>query len=118
MITSHNNKRIHRKRRIRARVSGTSTRPRLAVFRSLTSCYAQLIDDVSQTTLASAREKELVGDNAKGTKTERATKIGLLIAKKANEKGITSVVFDRAGYRYHGRVAALADGAREGGLEF
>lgn len=118
MTTSHNNSRIHRKRRIRARVSGTAVRPRLAVFRSLTSCYAQLIDDVSKTTLASAREKELVGEDAKGTKTERATKIGKLIANKAKAKSITTVVFDRAGYRYHGRVAALADGAREGGLEF
>ncbi|MEK7103507.1 MAG: 50S ribosomal protein L18 [Patescibacteria group bacterium] len=118
MTTSHNNSRLHRKRRIRACVNGTSSRPRLAVYRSLESCYAQLIDDVAGVTLASAREKELSGDAAKGTKTERAAQVGQLIAKKAKDKGIATVVFDRAGYRYHGRVQALADGAREGGLEF
>ncbi|MDP2656476.1 MAG: 50S ribosomal protein L18 [bacterium] len=118
MTISHNNKRIHRKRRIRARISGTAQRPRLAVFRSLQAIYAQLIDDEKGSTMASAREKELSATDLKKTKTERATHVGMLIAKKAAEKSIKSVVFDRGGYQYHGRVAALADGAREGGLEF
>ena len=117
-MTSHSNKRIHRKRRIRARISGTAQRPRLAVYRSLQACYAQLIDDDKGITIASAREKELAGDATKGTKSERAKQVGMLIAKKAKDKGVTVVVFDRGGYRYHGRVQALAEGAREGGLEF
>ena len=108
--------RVARHDRLRKRLSGTSERPRLAVFRSLKNISAQIIDDTSGTTLVSASslEKGLeVTGNADGAK-----KIGIELAKRAKEKGITSVVFDRGGYQYHGRVSHLADGAREGGLEF
>jgi large subunit ribosomal protein L18 len=102
--------------RLRKRIEGTSTKPRLAVFRSLQHIYAQLIDDSTGTTLAAAssQEKDLkVSGNADGAK-----KIGLELAKRAKDKGIQSAVFDRGGFRYMGRVASLAEGAREGGLEF
>jgi large subunit ribosomal protein L18 len=99
---------------IRSRVSGTAERPRLAVFRSNKSIYAQLIDDVTGTTLAAATS--LNGEKA--PKTEQSTLVGKAIAAKALEKGITEVVFDRSGYLYHGRVKQLAEGAREGGLKF
>ena len=108
--------RVARHDRLRKRLSGTSERPRLAVFRSLKNISAQIIDDTNGTTLVSASslEKGLeVTGNADGAK-----KIGIELAKRAKEKGITSVVFDRGGYQYHGRVSNLADGAREGGLEF
>ena len=107
-------RRIHS--RIRRRVQGTPERPRLAVFRSLHHIYAQVIDDVKGHTLvaASSNEKEAVnGGNVAGAKA-----IGKLVARRATEKGIKSVVFDRGGYLYHGRVKALADAAREAGLEF
>jgi len=107
-------RRIHS--RIRRRVQGTTERPRLAVFRSLHHIYAQVIDDVKGHTLvaASSNEKEAVnGGNVAGAKA-----IGKLVARRATEKGIKSVVFDRGGYLYHGRVKALADAAREAGLEF
>lgn len=107
-----------RKRRIRARVSGTQGCPRLSVFRGLKTCSVQLIDDEKGFTLASATEKELSKDQIKKTKTERARILGGLIAKKAQEKGITGVVFDRGGNAYHGRVRAVAEAAREGGLQF
>jgi len=102
--------------RLRKRIQGTPTRPRLAVFRSLQHIYAQIIDDTTGTTLASAssQEKDLkVAGNAEGAK-----KIGKALAERAKAKGIDAVVFDRGGFRYMGRVASLADGAREGGLEF
>lgn len=109
--------RLHRHRRVRGKVSGTAQRPRLNVFRSTNHIYAQLIDDVQGVTLAAAStlDKEIAGY---GGNKEAARKVGLLIAKKAADKGITEVVFDRGGYIYHGRVKELAEGAREGGLKF
>jgi large subunit ribosomal protein L18 len=98
---------------IRKKVSGTSERPRLAVFRSNKEIYAQLIDDVSNVTLTSASSAD-----SKGTKTEQASAVGKLIADNALKAGISSVVFDRGGFLYHGRVKALAESAREGGLKF
>ena len=107
--------RIHK--RIRSRVAGTQERPRLAVFRSLNHIYAQLIDDGPGHTVAAAgsTEKDLRG---KGGNVEGAKLIGKLVAERAKNKGITRVVFDRGGYLYHGRVKALAEAAREAGLEF
>ncbi len=101
--------------RIRAKISGTSVRPRLFVFRSNQHIYAQLIDDSKRVTLLSATEKEIKDGK---TKVEKAFLIGELIAKKAMEKKIKEVVFDRGGYIYHGRVASVASGARKGGLVF
>ena len=101
---------------MRGKVEGTSTRPRLAVYRSSKGIYAQVIDDAAGTTLVSASTLGLKG--ASGTKTEKATEVGKLVAQRAKDAGIDTVVFDRGGYLYHGRVKALADGAREGGLEF
>ena len=98
---------------IRKKVSGTSERPRLAVFRSNKEIYAQLIDDVSNVTLTSASSAD-----SKGTKTEQASAVGKLIADNALKAGISSVVFDRGGFLYHGRVKALAESAREGGLKY
>jgi large subunit ribosomal protein L18 len=106
-----------RKTRIRAKVKGTSQRPRLTVFRSNKHVYAQLIDDVKQQTLTGASEQELKAVE-KVNKSGRAKEIGLLIAKKAAAKKVTSVVFDKGAYKYHGRVKAVAEGAREGGLKF
>lgn len=107
------NKRQTRHKRIRARISGNSKRPRLCVFRSSSHIYAQIIDDLKSKTLLSLSDKGI-----KGNKTEKAVKVGKEIAKLALEKKIDQVVFDRGGYRYHGRVKALADGARQGGLKF
>jgi len=105
--------------RVRARINGTAELPRLSVKRSSKHLYAQLIDDTVGKTLAAASDFEVVASAGKKiTKTEAATEIGKLIASRAKEKGIELVVFDRGGYRYHGLVAALADGAREGGLIF
>jgi large subunit ribosomal protein L18 len=103
--------------RIRRKVTGTTERPRLAVFRSLKSIYAQVIDDSKGQTIVSASslEKE---SSAKGANSAAAKAVGALIAKKAKDKGITRVVFDRGGYLYHGNIKALADAARENGLEF
>jgi len=110
-------KRIHE--RVRAKVAGTAGRPRLNVFRSLNHIYAQIIDDASATTLASASTIAKKGDEKKtGGNIEAAAAVGKLIAERAKEKGVTKVVFDRGGYLYHGRIKALADAAREGGLEF
>ena len=100
--------------RVRQRVAGTPERPRLAVFRSLKHIYAQLVDDVAQRTLMTVSSQS-VGE---GKKSEKSNQVGKAIAAKAKAAGITRVVFDRAGYKYHGRVKAVADGAREGGLEF
>ena len=106
-------RRARRHLRVRRKIAGGSDRPRLVVHRSLKHIYAQLVDDVGGRTLAT------VGDaQATGKKTERATEVGKRIAARAKDLGVTRVVFDRAGYRYHGRVKALADGARQGGLEF
>ncbi len=101
--------------RIRTRINGTAERPRLLVFRSNMSTYAQLIDDESKKVLLSFSDLKA---KKTGTKTESAKKIGMEIAKLAKEKGISACVFDRNGYKYHGRVKALAEGAREGGLQF
>ncbi len=107
-------KRTRRHARIRARVSGTDTRPRLAVFRSNKFIYAQIIDDVKQVTLAAA--SDIAG--GKGTKVERAKEVGRTLAQVAKKANVTQVVFDRGGFVYKGRVQALAEGAREGGLIF
>jgi large subunit ribosomal protein L18 len=104
--------------RIRKRVRGTSDRPRLAVFRSLNHIYAQVIDDDRGVTLCSASSVEKSAGAASGGNIEAAKVIGRLIAERAKEKGITSVVFDRGGYLYHGRVRTLAEAAREAGLQF
>ncbi len=108
--------RIARGGRVRAKISGTKERPRLSVFRSLSHISLQLIDDATGTTLVAAYDTEL--KDAKGTKTERAAKVGELIAQKAKALGVTAVVFDKSSYKYHGRVKAAADGARTGGLVF
>ena len=110
-----NEARLRRHRRVRGKISGTAERPRLAVFRSSKHIYAQIIDDVAGVTLASAStmDKDFEGF---GGNIEAATKVGNAVAKKALEKGITTVVFERGGFVYHGRVKALAEGAREGGL--
>jgi large subunit ribosomal protein L18 len=105
-------------RRIRKRVSGTQERPRLAVFRSVNHIYAQLIDDQGGVTLCAASSVEKSAGLATGGNVEAAKTIGRLLAERAKEKGITSVVFDRGGYIYHGRVKSLAESAREAGLQF
>lgn len=104
--------------RIRKKISGVATKPRLSVFRSNTDIYAQLIDDVNGVTLAAASSKSKDIAAQKVTKTEKSKLVGAAIALKATELGITTVVFDRGGNLYHGRVKAVADGAREGGLNF
>jgi large subunit ribosomal protein L18 len=108
--------RLRRHRRIRGKVSGTAERPRLAVFRSNRGISAQLIDDRAARTVASASWLALKGFS--GDKTEQAAEVGRKLAEAARAAGVTTCVFDRGGYLYHGRVKALADGAREGGLEF
>jgi large subunit ribosomal protein L18 len=127
MLTDVSAKKESRKKRhrsIRKRIEGSAERPRLAVFRSTRHIYAQVIDDVQQRTLVStsdvalAGKKAEAGSKAEGDKKQRAKKVGATIAQKCLEKGIDKVVFDRAGYKYHGRVSALADGAREAGLKF
>jgi large subunit ribosomal protein L18 len=108
--------RLRRRRRVRAKVRGTAERPRLAVFRSNRGIGAQLIDDVAGHTLAAVNWTE--SDLKSLGRLEQAGKAGELLAERAKSAGVETVVFDRAGYRYHGRVKALADGAREGGLKF
>ncbi|HJF16532.1 MULTISPECIES: 50S ribosomal protein L18 [Globicatella] len=117
MITKPDKNKLRKKRhaRVRNRISGTAECPRLNVFRSNTHIYAQLIDDVAGVTLASASSNE---ESISGTKVEQATAVGKLIAERGAEKGLKAVVFDRGGYIYHGRVKALAEAARENGLEF
>jgi large subunit ribosomal protein L18 len=108
--------RLRRHRRVRGTVAGTADRPRLVVFRSNKGIFAQLVDDEARRTLASA---SWLGQRSfKGTKTEQAAAVGKALAAEAKKAGVEACVFDRAGYLYHGRVKALADGAREGGLEF
>ncbi|RCK78494.1 MAG: LSU ribosomal protein L18p (L5e) [Candidatus Ozemobacter sibiricus] len=112
--------RVKRHQRARFYLNGTSERPRLAVFRSLNHIYAQIIDDDKGITLVSASsvEKAAREKNVKGGNKEGARLIGTMIAERAKEKGITKVVFDKGGFKYHGRVKELADGARAGGLQF
>lgn len=112
-----NTARLKRHARVRNKISGTAARPRLNVFRSTKHIYAQLIDDVAGVTLASASSMEKGFEGFGGNK-EAAKKVGMAIARKAQEKGISEIVFDRSGYIYHGRVKELAEGAREGGLKF
>ena len=109
--------RLKRHVRVRGKISGTPERPRLNVFRSNANIYAQIIDDVNGVTLVSANTLEKEFEGAAGN-CEAAKKVGAVLAERAKAKGIAQVVFDRGGYVYHGRVAALAEGAREGGLEF
>ena len=109
--------RIKRHKRVRAKISGTAERPRLSVFRSESNIYAQIIDDVAGNTLVAASSVEK-GFEGNGGNIEAAKKVGAMVAERALQKGIEEVVFDRGGYVYHGRVAALAEGAREGGLKF
>lgn len=122
MITKQdkNKARVRRHLRVRKKITGTAERPRLNVFRSSKHIYAQLIDDVAGVTIvaASTVDKELSEGITNGANVESARKVGELVAKRAKDKGYTSVVFDRGGYLYHGRIQALADAAREAGLEF
>ncbi|WP_199616542.1 50S ribosomal protein L18 [Paenibacillus alkalitolerans] len=121
MITKSDKNKTRKVRhlRVRKKIQGTTERPRLNVFRSSKHIYAQIIDDVQGVTIAAAStlDKELDGIE-NGGNVEAARKVGELIAKRATEKGLKSIVFDRGGYLYHGRIQALADAAREGGLEF
>ena len=107
-------RRFKRHLRVRNKITGTAERPRLVVFRSLKHIYAQLVDDGARRTLATVSDLGI----EEGKKGEKAAQVGKLIAERAKSAGISRVVFDRAGYRYHGRIKAVADGAREGGLEF
>jgi large subunit ribosomal protein L18 len=117
---SREEKRVRRHIRVRKHVAGTPERPRVSVYRSLSEIYAQVIDDVSGKTLAAAStvDKELREKLAKLKKSEQAKEVGKALAQRAQSKGIKQVVFDRGGYRYHGRVKALAEAAREAGLQF
>jgi large subunit ribosomal protein L18 len=115
---SKNDIRVRVHKRIRQRLAGTPERPRLAVFRSVKHIYAQVIDDRAGNTLVSASSNEKSSATKSGGNVAGAKEIGRVIAERAKEKGITKVVFDRGGYLYHGRVKALADAAREAGLEF
>ena len=108
--------RANRQKRIRAKISGTAKHPRLNVYRSLKHIFAQLIDDTAGKTIVSASDFEIKAK--KGKPTDKAKAVGLLIAKKAQEKQISQAVFDRAGFKFHGRIKAVAEGAREGGLKF
>jgi large subunit ribosomal protein L18 len=120
---SKHTSRLVRHRSLRKRISGTAERPRLVVFRSARHIYAQVIDDLAQKTLVAASDlakkadKKPAGEKAP-KKSERAKQVGTVLAKLCLEKGISKVVFDRGGYKYHGRVSAVAAGAREGGLDF
>jgi large subunit ribosomal protein L18 len=115
-VLTNRNRRARRHKRVRKHNFGTAERPRLVIFRSNRGISAQLVDDNAAKTLAAASFLNV--RTAKGTKTEQATAVGKLLAENAKKAGVKSVVFDRGGYLYHGRVKALADAAREGGLEF
>jgi large subunit ribosomal protein L18 len=117
-VASRSASRTKRHERLRLRLSGTPARPRLAVFRSLNHIYAQVIDDTSGQTLAAASSLEADLRGAAGTKSEDAKRVGRLVAERAKAAGIGQVVFDRAGFQYHGRVRSLAEAAREAGLDF
>ncbi len=118
MKRSRNQLRLHRKRRVRAKVFGTAKRPRLAIFRSLKNIYVQVIDDTKGKTLAAANLKELAAKTKKLSNLEKGKELGKLIAQKCAKLKISSVILDRGGYKYHGKVKAVAEGAREGGLKF
>ncbi len=117
-LTTRSASRTKRHERIRLRLAGTSSRPRLAVFRSLNHIYAQVIDDTSGQTLAAASSLDSGLRGAEGTKTADAKRVGQLVAERAKAVGVEKVVFDRAGFQYHGRVRSLAEAAREAGLDF
>lgn len=119
-VKTNKARRVMRHARVRRRVSGTTERPRLAVYRSLNHIYAQVIDDVKGVTVAAASslENELKGQSSGKAKSEIASQVGTLISERAKEKGVNTVVFDRGGYQFHGRLKALAEAAREGGLIF
>jgi large subunit ribosomal protein L18 len=117
-VASRSAARQKRHDRIRLRLEGDAARPRLAVFRSLNHIYAQVIDDASGRTLAAASTLEKELRSGSGTKTEEAASVGRLVAQRAKAAGVEQVVFDRAGFRYHGRIKSLADAAREAGLDF
>ena len=117
-IATRSAARTKRHERLRLRLSGTSTRPRLAVFRSLSHIYAQVIADTTGRTLAAASSLESGLRGAAGTKTDDAKRVGQLVAERAKAAGVGQVVFDRAGFKYHGRVRSLAEAAREAGLDF
>lgn len=116
------NKKVYRRNRIKMRirktVNGTSDRPRMTIFRSNKQIYVQLIDDASSTTIASASSREKAIEDSKMNKIEQAQKVGGLVAEKAKAAGVSTVIFDRNGYLYHGRVKSLAEAARKGGLKF
>ena len=116
-IKDKNNQKLRRRAKIRSKISGTDKRPRLNVFKSNTRVFIQLIDDLKGLTIVSAGANDLK-KNDKKTKTEQAFELGKIIAKKAIDKKISKIVFDRGGNKYHGRVKAVADGAREAGLKF
>ncbi|WP_296385686.1 50S ribosomal protein L18 [Winogradskyella sp.] len=118
MALTKNERRIRIKSRIRKVVSGTETRPRLAVFRSNKEIYAQVVDDVTGKTIAAASSRDKDITKSKGNKTETATLVGKAVAEKAMKAGVETISFDRGGYLYHGRVKSLAEGAREAGLKF
>ena len=117
-LASRGAARRKRHERIRLRLSGTDARPRLAVFRSNKNIYAQVIDDMSGRTVAAASSLETGLRDNEGTKSDGASSVGRLLAERAKAAGVAQVVFDRAGYRYHGRVRSLAEAAREAGLDF
>ena len=119
-ITTARAARLRRHRRVRRNLSGTSQRPRLCVFRSLRHIYIQIIDDTTGRTLASATslDQEIRGNVGGNAKSETAARVGSILAERAKESGISRVVFDRGGYNFHGRVKALAEAARKGGLVF
>jgi large subunit ribosomal protein L18 len=118
MPKTQQEKRERRKHSIRKKVSGTAERPRLTVFRSSKHIYAQVIDDLKGSTVAAASSLEKDMRSKTGANVDAAKAVGKLVAQRAMEKGVKSVVFDRGGYLYHGRIKALADAAREGGLQF
>jgi large subunit ribosomal protein L18 len=118
VVASRTASRAKRHARLRLRLSGTEARPRLAVFRSLNHIYAQVIDDTSGTTVAAASSLETGLKGSDGTKVDDAKRVGQLVAERAKAAGIEKVVFDRAGFKYHGRVRSLAEAAREAGLDF
>ena len=118
MALTKNQRRLRIKNRIRKIVSGTETRPRLAVFRSNKEIYAQIVDDVNGKTISAASSRDKDISSAKTTKTEAAALVGKAVAEKAMKAGIETIAFDRGGYLYHGRVKSLAEGAREAGLKF
>ncbi len=118
MALTKRERRIRIKMRIRKKISGVGSNPRLSVFRSNTGIYAQLIDDKTGKTIAAADSRDKSLEKVKGNKIDQAKMDGKLIAERAIAKGITAIVFDRGGYLYHGRVKSLAEGAREGGLNF